>query len=178
MNEVSNQNIDSNNLLDTENIIENQNNENIHKENNSVECQNGNIEAHEINDNDKCKKQKKSKKRPLKANDVQTLEEDQPVAKILKTSSLEANVNNGKSAAFNWKNIILTILQNKGEVSIKKLQGKMIKKYTCHIYNVSDTSKLTEAEREKAIAKFNKALKKLEKTALCILENRVKLSSQ
>ncbi|XP_012223443.1 cell growth-regulating nucleolar protein [Linepithema humile] len=174
---TSNQNMDSNNLLDTENIIENQNNENIYKENNSAECQNGNNEAHEINGNDTCEKRTKSKKRSLKSKNVQITEENEPVAKISKTSSLEVNANDSESAVFDWKNIILTIVQNKGEVSLKKLQSKIIKKYTNHICNLSDISKLTDEEHEKAIAKFNKALKKLKKTfALCILEDKVKLS--
>lgn len=169
--------MDSHNLLDTENIIENQNNENIYRENNSAECQNGNNETHEINGNNIHEKRKKSKKRSLKSKDIQISEEDQPVAKISKTSSLETNENDSGSATFDWKKTILTIVENKGEISLKKLQSKIIKKYVCHIGNLNDISELTDTEREKAIAKFNKALKKLKKTsALCILEDTVKLS--
>lgn len=165
-------NMDSNNL-NTENIIENQNNENICKENNSTACQNGNNEVHEING---VKLQgKKSKKRLLEAKDVQTPVEGEPVTKISKTSGSETNDN--ENAVFDWKKTILTVLQNKGEASLKKLQGKIIKKYACHIYNRSDASVLTELQREEAIARFNKALKKLKKASkLCILETRVKLA--
>lgn len=168
------QNKDSNQSFDNQNIVENQNNENICKENNSSKHQNGNNEPCETNGDNVSKK--KSKKRRLKSTNDQIPEDLQSAAKISKTSTLETNENESNNNPFDWKKTILDVVQAKSEVSLKKLQSKVIKKYICHVSNVQDVCNPTDVEREKAIAKFNKTLKKLKKaSAICILEDIIKL---
>ncbi|EZA60129.1 hypothetical protein DMN91_009999 [Ooceraea biroi] len=170
------QNEDSNNSLNNqENIIENQNNENICRENSTLTEQN--------NGNGVCEngsapeKRKKSKKR--KSSDTQVPEEDQPVAKISKTSdsSLQTNNNESDGSPFDWKQNVLDIVRAKNnEISVKKLQGKIVKRYARHISSSHGVHNLTDEEREKATTKFNKALKKLKKSsAICVSEDTVKL---
>ncbi|KYN11347.1 PREDICTED: cell growth-regulating nucleolar protein [Trachymyrmex cornetzi] len=164
------QNMDSNNSFDNQNLAENQNNENICKENNSVSHQDGSDEACGITNGHLHEKQSKSKKRKLKSISIQS-EEDQIVAKISKQSSTD---NGSDVAKFHWKKTVLDVLQSKGEIPLKKLQTKVIKKYICYIFSLSDTFKLTEYK--KAIAKFCKTIEKLEKSsAICISENKIKL---
>ncbi|XP_031370354.1 cell growth-regulating nucleolar protein [Apis dorsata] len=54
---------------------------------------------------------------------------------------------------FNWKNVILDIVKNKGEISLKKLQKKVISQYMNSCSNI--------ISYEKACSKFNKKLKKI-----------------
>lgn len=107
-------------------------------------------------------------------------EEDQPVAKILKTSKSSSDTNGNESDGypFDWKQKVLDIVQaKKNEITLKKLQSKIIKQYARHISNSHNVHNLTDDEREKAIAKFNKALKKLKKSsAICVSEDTVKLA--
>ncbi|XP_072742719.1 uncharacterized protein [Anoplolepis gracilipes] len=165
------QNIDSNHSFDNQNIVENQNNENIYKENNSLKHQNGNDKVCKTNGDNRC--EKKSKKRRLKSTNGQMSEDLQPAAKISKTSTLETNENENNNP-FDWKKTILDIVEAKNEVSLQKLQKKVIKKYIRHVCN--DVFNPTESE--KAIAKFNKILKKMKKTCVIyVLEDTVKLPS-
>lgn len=169
-------NIDSNHSFDNRNIVENQNNENICKENNSSKHQNGNDKACETNGDNVCKK--KSKKRQLKSTNVEMPEDLQPAVKISKTSTLETNENESNNNPFDWKKTILDVVQAKDEVSLKKLQSKVIKKYISHVSNIHDVCNQTDIEREKAIVKFNKTLKKMKKASvICVLEDTVKLPS-
>lgn len=166
-------NIDSNLSFDNRNIVENQNNENICKENNSSKHQNGNDKTCETNGDNVCKK--KSKKRRLKSTNIEMSEDLQPAAKISKTSTLETNENESNNIPFDWKKTILDVVQAKNEISLKKLQSKVIKKYVCHVSDIHDQ---TDMEREKAIVKFNKTLKKMKKASvICVLEDTVKLPS-
>ena len=168
--------MDSNHSFDNQNIVENQNNENICKENHSSKHQNGNDKICETNGDSVCKK--KSKKRRLKSADTQVQEDLQPAAKISKISTLDGNENKSNNDPFDWKKTILDVVQAKGEVSLKKLQSKVIKKYTCHISNTHDASNSTDVEREKVIAKFNKTMKKMKKAStIHIIEDTVKLPS-
>lgn len=165
------QNIDSNHSFDNQNIVENQNNENIYKENNSLKHQNGNDKVCKTNGDNRC--EKKSKKRRLKSTNGQMSEDLQPAAKISKTSTLETNENENNNP-FDWKKTILDIVEAKNEVSLQKLQKKVIKKYIRHVCN--DVFNPTESE--KAIAKYNKILKKMKKTyVIYVLEDTVKLPS-
>lgn len=167
------QNKDFNRSFDNQNIVENQNNENICKENGSSKHHNGNSEICETNGDNVY--EKKSKKRRLKSTNDQIPEDVQPATKISKTSTLETNKNEN-SGPFDWRKIILDVVQTKNEISLKKLQSKVIKKYKCHVSNTQDAS-LTDTEREEAIRKFNKTLKKMKKTSVInILEDTVKLA--
>ncbi|KYN04290.1 PREDICTED: cell growth-regulating nucleolar protein [Cyphomyrmex costatus] len=161
---------DSNNSFDNQNLAENQNNENICKENNSMSHQNENDNACEITNGYLHETQNKSKKRKLELTSIQS--EDQTVAKINKQSSSD---NGNNVATFYWKKTILDILQIKGEIPLKKLRNKVIKKYICYVFSLNDdTFKLTEYA--KAIAKFDKTMEKLRKSsAICILNNKIKL---
>lgn len=161
-------------MFDNQNIVENQNNENICKENNSSKHQNGNNEAYETNGDNMC--EKKSKKRRLKSTNIQIPEDPQPAAKISKTSTLEMNENENNNNSFDWKKTILDIVQAKNEISLKKLQSKVFKKYKRHVSNTQDVYNPTDVECEKTTAKFNKILKKMKKASvICILEDIVKL---
>lgn len=121
---------------------------------------------------------KKSKKRRLKSTNAQIPEDLQPATKISKTSTLETNENESNNNPFDWKKTILDIVRAKNEVSLKKLQSKVIKKYICHVSNIQDICNPTDVEREKTIAKINKTLKKMKKASvICILEDIVKLPS-
>jgi len=167
-------NENSNNLRDNqENIFENQNNENISKENGSVEQ---NDENGACENEDKHKKHKKSKKR--KSSVTEMSKENESSAKILKISnSLETNENENDKSPFDWKQNILDIVQaKKNEISLKKLQNKIIKRYERYISNSQDAHKLADEECEKVTAKFNKTLKKLKKSSvICISEDIIKL---
>lgn len=165
------QNMDSNNSFDNQNLAENQNNENICKENNSVSHQNESDEACGITNGHLHKRQSKSKKRKLESIGIQS-EEDQTVAKISKQSSSD---NRSDVATFRWKKAILYVLQAKDEIPLKKLQTKVMKKYICCVFNLNDTFKLTEYE--KAVAKFSKTVEKLQKlSVICMSEtSKVKL---
>jgi len=105
-------------------------------------------------------------------------EENQPSTKISKISnSLETNDKENDKSPFDWKQNILDIVQTKkNEISLKKLQNKIIKQYGRYISNSQDVHNLTDEEREKAIIKFNKTLKKLKKlSVICISEDTIKL---
>lgn len=169
------QNVDSNNSFDNQNIAENQNNENIHKENKSASYQNRNDKTCETTNGYLCERRNKSKKRRLESIDIQSSEEAQTAAKIIKQSVSETSNNESNGAKFHWKKTILGILQTKDELPLRKLQNKVMKKYIYHVFSLNeDTFKLTEYA--KAVAKFNKTVEKLkELSAISILENKVKL---
>ncbi|XP_071568222.1 uncharacterized protein [Temnothorax nylanderi] len=164
--------MDSNNSFDNQNIAENQNNENISKENHSVSRQNRGDKAHEIT-NGLYERRNKSKKRQLEPINIQS-ETDQTAVKIRKRSVSETNDGSDVSR-FHWKETVLDILQTKGEMPLRKLRDKVMKKCIYYVFNLNDdTFKLTEYE--KAIAKFNKTVEKLkESSAICISDNKVKL---
>ncbi|XP_011698030.1 PREDICTED: cell growth-regulating nucleolar protein [Wasmannia auropunctata] len=168
-------NMDSNNLLDNQDIAENQNNENICKENNSASHQNGSDEACEMANGHLHKRESKSKKRQLEPTSVQLPEEDQTAAKIRKQSNSDTSDNGSDVATFHWKKTILEILKAKGEMPLRKLRNKVMKKCIYYVFSLNDnTFKLTEYE--KAVAKFNKTVEKLKKSSvISILENKVKL---
>ncbi|KAG9437584.1 cell growth-regulating nucleolar protein [Apis mellifera carnica] len=71
-------------------------------------------------------------------------------------NTLESSVNQCdniiEKTTFNWKSVILDIVKNKGEISLKKLQKKVISQYMNSCSNIS---------YEKACSKFNKKLKKI-----------------
>lgn len=165
--------MDSNNSFDNQNIAENQNNENICKENHSESHQNGSDKACEISNGHLPERRNKSKKRQLDSINTQS-EDDQTAAKIKKLVS-ETSDNGSDVAKFHWKKTILEILQTKGEISLRKLRNKVIKRCIYYVFNLNDdTFKLTEYA--KAVAKFNKTVEKLKvSSAICISENKVKL---
>lgn len=168
------QNIDSNNLsFGNQNVAENQNNENICKENHSASYQNGSDKACEIVNGHQYERRNKSKKQKLKS--IIELSEDQTVAKIRKQSILETSDDGSDVAKFRWKKTILNILQAKGEMSLRKLRDKVMKRCIYYVFSLNDnTFKLTEYA--KAVAKFNKTVEKLkESSIICISENKVKL---
>lgn len=167
------------------NIIENQNNENIFRETQDKEQQNECNESCATNDNEDSineskKKKKKSKKR--EHSEVVEKQVEEPVSKkkkdknksVLLESSVNQRedtvvsetVNESENQSFDWKNVILNIVQSKGEISLKKLQKKVINQY---MNSGSDT--LTY---EKASSKFNKKLKKI--TEIVVSEEKVKLA--
>lgn len=162
-------------LANQENIIENENNENISSEKNSVICQNGNNKEYKATDGI-CEKQKKSKKRRLKPIDVQC-EDNQPAAKVSKASDVKETKDESNNVLFDWKKIIVDIVQARSKISLKKLQNKTIKKYIHYISTSNEnTCELTDEEREKTVAKFNKTLKKLKKiSAIIVSEDTVEL---
>lgn len=156
--------MDSNNLLSNNNqnnIIDNQNNENICKEHDSARHQKSNDKECLTNgtvDETQTVTKKKSKKRQLPE---LTETEEQPAAKTKKTSVLvETNICKDKirKVSFYWRLAILEIVQNKGEISLKKLQKKVVSLYLLHSVKVLD--------RDKAIAKFHKKLKKIPEIAV------------
>ncbi|XP_011176394.1 cell growth-regulating nucleolar protein [Solenopsis invicta] len=167
-------NVNSNSTFDNQNIAENQNNENICRENDSANHENGIDKVCEMSNGHLSEKQSKAKKRQLEPTSTQLPEENQTAAKIPKQSVSDAS-DNSNVASFCWKKTILEILQAKGEMSLKKLRDKAMKKCICYIFSLNDnTFKLTEYE--KAIAKFNKTLEKLKKSSvICISENKVQL---
>ncbi|XP_012529404.1 cell growth-regulating nucleolar protein [Monomorium pharaonis] len=169
------ENVNSNNSLDSQNIAENQNNENICKENNSTSQENGNDKVCEMSNGHLLEKRSKSKKRKLEPASTQLPEEDQTAVKITKQSVSITNDNGSDVAIFRWKKTILDILHTKGEMPLKKLRDKVMRKCIYYVFSLNDnTFKLTEYE--KAIAKFNKTMEKLkESSAICISENKVQL---
>lgn len=167
------QNMDSDNLFENQNIAENQNNENLCKENHSVSHQNGNEEICGMTNGHLSERRNKSKKRQLEPS-FQS-EEDQIAAKTRKRSVLETSNNGSDGAKFHWKKTILDILQAKGEMSLRKLRNRVMKRCIYYVFSLNDnTFKLTEYA--KAVAKFDKTMEKLKKSsAICISKNKVKL---
>nr|XP_031840354.1 cell growth-regulating nucleolar protein [Nomia melanderi] len=167
------------------NIVENQNNENICRETQNEEQQNNSN-----NDTNNVSKKKKSKKR--KANEVEgdqsvdsesnkklnTISvEDQVVESVPKKKSKsvvlsESSVNQcneeqtNEKPTFDWKDTILNVVQSKGEISLKKLQKKVISQYMSFC---SD-----EVTNEKATARFNKKFKKV--SGISISDGKVKIA--
>ncbi|KAL0107665.1 hypothetical protein PUN28_014759 [Cardiocondyla obscurior] len=183
-NEVScTQTIDCNNSFNTQNVAENQNNENIYKENNSVSCQNGNDKMCKTTDKDICERRSKSKKRHLESLPNQLSEEDQSNTNIKKLKSenkklesLSSDSGSGSEITkFQWKKIIIDTLAAKGEISLRKLRNKVMNKCICYIFRLNnDTFKL--CEYAKAIRKFNRTVEKLkESCTISIVDNKVKL---
>ncbi|XP_011148990.1 cell growth-regulating nucleolar protein [Harpegnathos saltator] len=164
---MSSNNLVSNNHQD--NIIDNQNNENICKEYDSARHQKSNDKecmTNSIMDETQTVTKKKSKKRQM-AESIET-QEEQPATKTKKTSVLvETNIckNKMRKVSFYWRLAILEIVQNKGEISLKKLQKKVVSLYLLHSVKVLD--------RDKAIAKFHRKLKKIPE--ITVSENIVKL---
>ncbi|XP_076287385.1 uncharacterized protein LOC143212433 [Lasioglossum baleicum] len=154
------------------NIIENQNNENIHKENQNEEEH----EKSNNNDNNVSKKKKSKKRKADEAVEENTVEpvskkkgkiihtEDQvedSVSKkrdrsiVLSESSVNQNGagQTNEKSTFDWKGTILDIVRNKGEISLKKLQKKVISQYMKFCSN--------DVSNEKAKIRFNKKFKKV-----------------
>lgn len=169
------QNMSSNNLsFDNKNVAENQNNENICKENHSASQQNGS-DKREMTNGHLYERRNKSEKRKLKPISIELSEEDQTAAKIRNRSTSETSDDGSDVAKFRWKKAILEILQTKGEMPLRKLRDKVMRRCIFYVFSLNDdTFKLTEYA--KAVAKFNKTVEKLrESSAICISENKVKL---
>lgn len=135
-------------------IVENENNENISQE----KCD---------NDNKDNEKKKKKKKRELENTEVKNDEVDAPPAKrqCQKQSADNEAVESSEVTKFNWKKNILEVIENKEEMSLKKLKKKVIEKYLNHVDNSVD--------KEKAISRFDKKINKI--TNLVLDNNKVKL---
>ncbi|XP_076171469.1 uncharacterized protein LOC143148725 [Ptiloglossa arizonensis] len=191
-NDKINPNVDDNKDItenQENNVIDNQNNENIDRENQTEGQQNGINEFHSTDNNtaNGVSKKKKSKKRMLS----ETVEEqtEQPVSKkqsenvsmeekteepVLKKKSKntvlsESSINQcptTEKSTFDWKSTILEIVQIKGEISLKKLQKKVISRYMNFCSNT--------VTNEKARVKFNKKLKKV--SGIVISDEKVKLT--
>lgn len=186
MNEKIN-NVQDTSIHQENNIIENQNNENIDREN-----QNEDQDKNKLNNNENGidntisnAKKKKLKKRRIsetiqeqveefvkkkskqdeftkesvskkKSKDV-GIEKLDEIKKNKNTLSFESSINQCdniiEKTTFNWKGIILDIVKNKGEISLKKLQKKVISQY---MNSCSDI-----ISYEKACSKFNKKIKKI-----------------
>ena len=170
------------------NVVENQNNENISKENQSEDQQNKSNETHgaDNNTNNNAKRKKKKLKKRGISETVEGGQTGEPVSeKKRENGSIEEPVPKKKSKnnvlseslntqtaditekpTFDWKATILEVVQSKGEISLKKLQKKVISRYMTFC---SDA-----VTNEKATAKFNKKLKKVSKVV--ISEEKVKLA--
>lgn len=85
-----------------------------------------------------------------------------PAKKNENTSFSETLVNQcdniTEKSTFSWKHTILDIVKSKGEISLKKLQKKVISQY---MNSCSNT-----VLQEKASSKFNKKLKKISEIAI------------
>lgn len=159
-----------NNSLSTDHHanVDNQNNENLCKEHDTAQHQNVNNESCEINgDLDKMETVKnKSKKRKLV--ELAETQEKQLTKKSKKTSILletNAGENEEHKVIFDWRSTIIGIVQNKNEISLKKLQKKVVSLYMSH--------STKNVEREKVVMKFQKKLKKIPE--IVISDNMVKL---
>lgn len=154
--------------IDNGEIVENQNNENIFKENGFAKYQNGDNETQKANNDDDISStvsEKKSKKRRI--TESVKIPKEQHVKKVKKTCIfLERNSHKTEvdKVAFDWKKTILDIVQVKGEIPLTKLQKRVVSQYMNYSNNT---------EYEKAVVKFNKKLEKLFEAN--ILENTVKL---
>lgn len=189
-----NGNADGKNIHDTvtdkdhheNNIAENQNNENIFKETQDKEQQNECDESLITNDSDdrtnKAKKAKKEKSKKREHSEDVEKQIEEPVSKKKrkdknKSVLLESSVNQCEQTAegqtvngveiqsFDWKNVILNIVQSKGEISLRKLQKRVINQY---MNSYPDT-----LSYEKVSSKFNKKLKKI--AEIVVSEDKVKL---
>ncbi|XP_054013424.1 cell growth-regulating nucleolar protein [Hylaeus anthracinus] len=170
-------------------VIENQNNENICKENQTEGEQNGINESHTTDNGtaNNVSKKKKSKKRMLsetveekivepisnKKSESELvkeqLEESIPKKKskstVLSESSNNQCNNTTEKSTFDWKSAILDVVRSKGEISLKRLQKKVISRYMNFCSNT--------VTNEKASTKFNKKLKKI--SEIVISDEKVKL---
>ncbi|XP_017792332.1 PREDICTED: cell growth-regulating nucleolar protein [Habropoda laboriosa] len=187
------------------NVIENQNNENICRENKNESHEN---KCNELNgtcniaDNGNINKvkKKKSTKRSVSETVQEQSEEpvekkrnlvpavtDEPVTKkknkkgaateepvptvksedpILSESLVGQSDSTIDKSNFNWGDTILDIVKSKGEISLKKLQKKVISQYM----NFSSNA----VTHEKASSKFNKKLKKV--SGIIVSDEKVKLA--
>ncbi|OAD62070.1 Cell growth-regulating nucleolar protein [Eufriesea mexicana] len=144
------------NVLQENNVVENQNNENIYRENQHEDQPN----TSKVNKNSVSKKKNKD---VLKEKIV-------PMKKSEDTLLSESSINqyNGtvEKLTFNWRDTILDIVKNKREISLKKLQKKVISRY---VNSCSNT-----ILEEKASSKFNKKLKKM--SEIIISDEKVTLA--
>ena len=163
------------------NVIENQNNENICKENQANGQPNQSNGLHDNDNTATSIKKKKSKKR--KVSEIMQEQTEEPVSKkkaknILTEETEESKngllsvppvtqCNKGiENSTFNWKNTILDIVKSKEEISLRKLQKKVISQY---MKFCSDA-----VTQEKASSKFNKKLKKV--SEVVISDEKVRLA--
>ncbi|XP_076375805.1 uncharacterized protein LOC117228678 [Megalopta genalis] len=167
------------------NIIDNQNNENISKENQNKEEQNRNNDN--VTNVDKKKKSKKRKAneaveeqtvepasnkkgKTIPANDQIEVSVPKKKRKSIVLSESSNNQNNEvqtiEKSTFDWKGTILDIVQSKGEISLKKLQKKVITQYMNFCSN--------DVINGKASIRFNKKLKKV--SGVLISDGKVKLA--
>ncbi|XP_011877049.1 PREDICTED: cell growth-regulating nucleolar protein [Vollenhovia emeryi] len=168
------QNTDVNNSIDNQNVAENQNNENLCKENHSPSRQNGSDEVCKMTNGHLHERRDKSKKRRLDPAGVQLAEEGQTAAKIRKQPGSETGDSGNDVAKFQWKQTILDILRARGEMSLRKLQNKVMNKCIYYVFSLNDnTFKLTEYT--KAVEKFNKAVNKLKGCVIHVSGNKVRL---
>ncbi|XP_076622705.1 uncharacterized protein LOC143342562 [Colletes latitarsis] len=168
------------------NAIENQNNENICKENLTEDQQNGINESNTADTNtvnNLNKKKRKlsktvgkqveksdSKKKSINASVEEQTEKSSPAKKSKNTVLSESSINQCddtiEKSTFDWKGTILDVVKNKGEISLKKLQKKVISRYMEFCSNT--------VTNEKASGKFNKKLKKV--SEIIIFDEKVKLA--
>ncbi|XP_017761689.1 PREDICTED: cell growth-regulating nucleolar protein [Eufriesea mexicana] len=191
------------NVLQENNVVENQNNENIYRENqhedqpntskvNSVENDSNNdfinnikkkklkkrtmseiiqepVEEHVVKKKNKHEKITENSVSKKKNKDV-LKEKIVPMKKSEDTLLSESSINqyNGtvEKLTFNWRDTILDIVKNKREISLKKLQKKVISRY---VNSCSNT-----ILEEKASSKFNKKLKKM--SEIIISDEKVTLA--
>ncbi|KOC63246.1 Cell growth-regulating nucleolar protein [Habropoda laboriosa] len=148
------------------NVIENQNNENICRENKNESHEN---KCNELNgtcniaDNDEPVTKKKNKKGAATEEPVPTVKSEDP---ILSESLVGQSDSTIDKSNFNWGDTILDIVKSKGEISLKKLQKKVISQYM----NFSSNA----VTHEKASSKFNKKLKKV--SGIIVSDEKVKLA--
>lgn len=158
--QVTNGKTNDNTSVEKTSNVENENIENISQE----KCDS--IVNNE-NKNNENEKKKKKKKRVLET-EVKNDEVDEPETKrqcLTKQSADNQIVESNEIKKFNWKKNILEVIDNKEEISLKKLKKKVIEKYLNHVENSVD--------KEKAISRFDKKLNKI--ANLVVDNNKVKL---
>ncbi|XP_017887667.1 cell growth-regulating nucleolar protein isoform X2 [Ceratina calcarata] len=166
-------------------IVENQNNENIDREKQNGDHESTNGLQNGTGSNDKSKKKLK-KRTASEAGQEQTETRnntEEPITKKKKKhASTEETVSSEKNEdtlisetsinqddanlTFSWKDAILSTVKSKGEISLKKLQDKVISRYM----NFSSNT----VSREKAFSKFNKKLKKV--SEVIVSDEKVRLA--
>ncbi|KOX81348.1 Cell growth-regulating nucleolar protein [Melipona quadrifasciata] len=156
-------NADNVNTHQENNVVENQNNENIYRENRNEDRLNKSNVNEATQDGIEATQDQILKKKNKDVTNVL-------MKKNENTSFSETSVNQcdniTKKSTFSWKRTILDIVKSKGEISLKKLQKKVISQY---MNSCSNT-----VLQEKASSKFNKKLKKI--SEITISDEKVTLA--
>lgn len=108
---------------------------------------------------------KKKKKKHVNTEEQTHTEKSQDTS-FLESSHISQCDDTMEKSTFNWKDTILEIVKTKGEISLKKLQKKVISQYMS-----SCSTTITE---EKATSRFNKKFRKL--SEIVISNDKVKLA--